>query len=99
MSEYKVTCYDRDRDVLSCIYDPHGNAMSHGEIVNLINELQAEKTTASLLVGVMLSVRRSNTAAWMQGLADELNRWAVATGDSDRVATHGDGLQIIHKTF
>ena len=40
MSE--VTCYDSNREVLSVIYDPNGNALTHGHLVDLINELQSE---------------------------------------------------------
>lgn len=31
----------------------------------------------------------------MEGLCRKINAMAVALGDSDRVATHGNGLQVI----
>ena len=33
----KCTCYESNRDVLSVIYDPNGNALTHGEIVDRLN--------------------------------------------------------------
>ena len=37
------------------------------------------------LVSYVLTVRDHNTREWMDGLAEELNRWARSVGDSDRV--------------
>ena len=39
----KFTCYDSNRDVYSVIYHPTGNALTHAEIVDLLNH--AERKT------------------------------------------------------
>lgn len=36
--EWKCTCLESNRDVLSVIYDPNGNAMTHGDIVSHLND-------------------------------------------------------------
>jgi len=36
------TCLESNRDILSIVYDPTGNAMTHGDIVDTLNALQAE---------------------------------------------------------
>lgn len=51
--------------------------------------------TADELVSYMLSVRRSNTPEWMEGMASAINQWAESVGEEDRVATSADGLQVI----
>lgn len=53
------------------------------------------KSVADELLGYVLSVRRQNTSEWMDGLVEEINRYAEATGETDRVAIHRDGLRII----
>lgn len=36
----RCSCYESDEQVLTQIYDPHGNALTAGEIVCRLNELQ-----------------------------------------------------------
>ena len=35
-------CYESNREVLSVIYGPDGNALTHGQIVDLLNDLTAD---------------------------------------------------------
>ena len=37
-----VHCADSSNEIRSVIYDPNGNALTHGELCALINELQDE---------------------------------------------------------
>lgn len=45
----RCTCAESARDVLSVIYDPNGNAMTHGEIVMRLNEVPELQYEASVL--------------------------------------------------
>ena len=36
------TCLDSNREIKSFVYDPTGEAMSHGDVVDMLNALQAE---------------------------------------------------------
>lgn len=42
MRDDVCTCMESIRDVRSVIYDPHGNALTHGEIVDLLNSMADE---------------------------------------------------------
>jgi hypothetical protein len=55
----------------------------------------AYRSATSRLLGYVLTVRKANRSEWMEGLAKEINVWAKATGDDDRVATLKDGLQVL----
>lgn len=57
----------------------------------------AYKTATDKLVAYMLSVRRYNTREWLAGLVDEVNAWAEATGERDRVELCGDGLRVVRE--
>ena len=46
------TCLESNRDILSIVYDPTGNAMTHGDIVDTLNALQAEVYRLSRRGGV-----------------------------------------------
>lgn len=59
------------------------------------NEAIKLREAAESLIGYALTCRRINQASWMEGLCRKINAMAVALGDSDRVATHGNGLQVI----
>lgn len=37
---HEVTCYVTQREVYSCVYDPNGNPLTYGALVDLVNELQ-----------------------------------------------------------
>ena len=60
-----------------------------------IERMTAGHRAASTLVGQLCACKRSNTRAYMEGLAVHMNKWLEATGQTDRIATHGDGLQVI----
>ena len=51
----KVQCMESDEDIRSVIYDPSGNAMTNGEIVERINDtecrLQESRVAARWLLG------------------------------------------------
>ena len=47
------------------------------------------------VIDYVLSCRRSNTPEWMEGLVKVINKYAKEVGDSDRVTTLRDGLQVI----
>lgn len=55
----------------------------------------AYKSATNKLVAYMLTVRRHNTRDWLELLVDEVNAWADATGERDRVEMHGDGLRVV----
>lgn len=40
--DYWVHCMESSETIRSVIYDPNGNAMTHGDLCALINELQDE---------------------------------------------------------
>lgn len=60
---------------------------------------EAEQTKAfDLLVSTVLAARTTNTRAYMEGLADDLNVALAAFGDPDRVAFERGSFSIIRAT-
>lgn len=53
---------------------------------------------ANQLLSYILSVRLENTPEWMDDLCEQINRYAEATGDSDRVEPYRDALRILRKS-
>lgn len=53
---------------------------------------------ANQLLSYILSVRLENTPEWMDGLCEQINNFAEATGDTDRVEPYRDALRIVRKS-
>ena len=47
------------------------------------------------LVSCILTVQEVNTDEWMEYIAEEINKWAEATGEPDRVELAKYGLKVI----
>ena len=47
------------------------------------------------LVSCILTVQEVNTDEWMEYIAEEINEWAEATGEPDRVELAKHGLRVI----
>lgn len=47
------------------------------------------------LVSYVVTVRDHNTREWLEGLAEEVNRWAESTGDPDRVKHVNGAIRIV----
>ena len=55
---------------------------------------ESARAAGDKLLSCILSVRKHNTAEWMDGIADDINAYAAATGETDHVHYDGDGLRI-----
>ena len=47
------------------------------------------------LVEYVITVKKTNTDDWMQGLIKHLNTWTAAVHEEDRIVSFRDGLQVI----
>lgn len=61
---------------------------------SILTEKRKAKEAGDKLLSSVLSVRKSNTDEWMNGIADDVNAYAEETGERDRVRYDGDGLKI-----
>lgn len=53
---------------------------------------------ANQLLSYILSVRLENTPEWMDGLCGQINQYAEATGESDRVKRYRDALRLVRNS-
>ena len=56
---------------------------------------RAYREATESLVSYVLTVEVKNTNGWLDGLVNEVNKWAATTGDADRVERCRWGLRIV----
>lgn len=57
----------------------------------------AVREAADRLAGYAVTCRMDNTLEWMEGMAVRLNEYLKAVGDSQRVQTSGNGLELFYE--
>jgi hypothetical protein len=85
-----------DQRIIPDFREPH-EGYTNASLRKMVRELRAEnrqlRESLNLLIGYALTTR-SDSTAWLEGLAFRINQAADVLGDTDRAVADGDHLIV-----